>query len=127
MAKEYGVTVAIPNMVGYNQIEYAYLGDEPQMNDYWFYQAVPITTSGTYTLDLSQILVSYGYDSVSYTYNAKGSVEKTITWTIGEDTAVEGIEAEADNAEIYDLTGRRIAEITKAGIYIVNGKKVLVK
>lgn len=28
---------------------------------------------------------------------------------------------------IYDLTGRRIDNITKAGIYIVNGKKVLVK
>ena len=28
---------------------------------------------------------------------------------------------------VYDLTGRRIQEITKPGIYIVNGKKVLVK
>ncbi len=28
---------------------------------------------------------------------------------------------------IYDLTGRRIENITNAGIYIVNGKKVLVK
>ncbi|MBR4988815.1 MAG: hypothetical protein IKY85_02755 [Bacteroidaceae bacterium] len=35
-----------------------------------------------------------------------------------------------ENAEvkvIYDLTGRRISEITEAGIYIVNGKKVWVK
>ena len=114
-------------MVGYNQIEYAYLGDEPQMNEYWFYQAVPITTSGTYTLDLSQILVTYGYDNVSYSYSASGSVEKTITWTIGDDTAVEGIEAEAENAEIYDLTGRRVEKITNAGIYIVNGVKKVIK
>ena len=28
---------------------------------------------------------------------------------------------------IYDLTGRRVEKITKSGIYIVNGKKVLVK
>lgn len=28
---------------------------------------------------------------------------------------------------IYDLTGRRIKEISKQGVYIVNGKKVLVK
>lgn len=114
-------------MVGYNQIEYAYLGDEPQMNEYWFYQAVPITTSGTYTLDLSQILVTYGYDNLTYTYNASGAVEKTITWTIGDDTAVEGIEAEAENAEIYDLTGRRVEKITNAGIYIVNGVKKVIK
>ena len=28
---------------------------------------------------------------------------------------------------IYDLTGRRVEKITKSGIYIVNGKKILVK
>ena len=28
---------------------------------------------------------------------------------------------------IYDITGRKIEKITKSGIYIVNGKKVLVK
>ena len=28
---------------------------------------------------------------------------------------------------IYDLTGRRVNEITKAGVYIVNGRKVMVK
>ena len=36
------------------------------------------------------------------------------------------IESEGAKA-IYDLTGRRIDEITAPGIYIVNGKKVLVK
>lgn len=28
---------------------------------------------------------------------------------------------------IYDLQGRKIENVTEAGIYIVNGKKVLVK
>lgn len=28
---------------------------------------------------------------------------------------------------IYDLEGRKIEYVTEAGIYIVNGKKVLVK
>ena len=42
-----------------------------------------------------------------------------------------GIEEITDNREqstvIYDLTGRRVEAITAPGIYIVNGKKVLVK
>ena len=42
-----------------------------------------------------------------------------------------GIEQITDNREqstvIYDLTGRRIEAITAPGIYVVNGKKVLVK
>ena len=36
--------------------------------------------------------------------------------------------AENEKAKtVYDLTGRRVQEITKPGIYIVNGKKVIVK
>ena len=42
-----------------------------------------------------------------------------------------GIDQITDNREqstvIYDLTGRRVEEITAPGIYVVNGKKVLVK
>ena len=42
-------------------------------------------------------------------------------------TSVEAVNAEVENNVIYDLTGRRIEKITNAGIYIVNGNKVLVK
>ena len=45
----------------------------------------------------------------------------------GITTAIEEVETEAAETVIYDLTGRRVNEITKAGIYIVNGKKVFVK
>ncbi len=47
---------------------------------------------------------------------------------VGEETgivAVEGAEAEANDA-IYDLSGRRVAKAVK-GVYIQNGKKVLVR
>ena len=41
-------------------------------------------------------------------------------------TAVEGVVAEgAENGAIYDITGRRVKAITAAGIYIVNGRKVV--
>lgn len=42
-------------------------------------------------------------------------------------TAIESVVAEAENNVIYDITGRRVEKITNAGIYIVNGNKVLVK
>ena len=41
-------------------------------------------------------------------------------------TMIEAVEAPADDALIYDLTGRRVQDAA-SGIYIVNGKKVLVK
>ena len=42
-------------------------------------------------------------------------------------TAIENVEVENEVKAIYDLTGRRVEEITAPGIYIVGGKKVLVK
>ena len=43
------------------------------------------------------------------------------------ETGVENIVTENSNAVIFDLTGRKVNSIENAGIYIVNGKKVLVK
>ncbi|MCI5508646.1 MAG: hypothetical protein MR401_07425 [Bacteroidales bacterium] len=44
----------------------------------------------------------------------------------GQTTGVESIEVNTDNQVIYDLSGRRVAKAGK-GLYIINGKKVLVK
>ena len=41
-------------------------------------------------------------------------------------TAVAKVEVELEKV-IYDITGRKVKNISKAGIYIVNGNKVLVK
>ena len=45
----------------------------------------------------------------------------------GATTAVEKVESRNENEGIYDLTGRKLEGISGTGIYIVNGKKVLVK
>lgn len=42
------------------------------------------------------------------------------------ETAIRAIATEANNADIYDLNGRRVKKAEK-GIYIVNGKKVMFK
>lgn len=41
--------------------------------------------------------------------------------------SIESVAVEAENNVIYDLTGRRVENIVNAGIYIVNGNKVLIK
>jgi hypothetical protein len=43
-------------------------------------------------------------------------------------TAIEGVVTDNESAKvIYDLSGRRLNNITNAGVYIINGKKVMVK
>ena len=49
----------------------------------------------------------------------------TIYVVAGGETGIDAVEADAETV-IYDLTGRRVEKMQK-GIYIVNGKKVLVK
>ena len=42
-------------------------------------------------------------------------------------TRIEGVEeGQTHKVDVYDLSGRRVQRATK-GLYIVNGKKVLVK
>ena len=44
----------------------------------------------------------------------------------GEATGIKAIENQKANSQMFDLQGRRVAQPTK-GLYIVNGKKILVK
>lgn len=100
------------------------------------YAATPVTAAGKYTLDLSQIIVDhaaenyideYGYPNTKWhSKNQVCSGSKTWTIVAGE-SSVDDVVVDNGEKVIYDLTGRRIENITNAGIYIVNGKKVLVK
>ena len=55
-----------------------------------------------------------------------GSVN-ALRFDLGETTAIENVVTEKENAPIYDLTGRRVLNTVKGGIYIQNGKKFIVK
>jgi hypothetical protein len=100
------------------------------------YATTPITEAGTYTLDLSQIIVNhagefvteYGYTYASVWHSMRQHVEGTRSWTVsGNASAIENVPAAESEQVIYDLLGRRVESITGAGIYIVNGKKVVIK
>ena len=46
---------------------------------------------------------------------------------IGEETGVEHVVVEDPDAPVYDLSGRRVLQVNKGGIYIKNGKKFIVR
>ena len=61
-----------------------------------------------------------------------GSSVRAFTLSFGDDDVTTGIsnikaDGNAENAPVYDLSGRRIAEPLGRGIYIKNGKKYFVK
>ena len=99
-------------------------GNELPYNMVRLVTETPITAAGTYTLFIEdyniantdwmnqEVLPRY-----EYVFTFDGS---SIT------TGIDNVEGENGVNVIYDLTGRKIENITKAGIYIINGKKVLV-
>lgn len=44
-----------------------------------------------------------------------------------DQTSIKEIDCNKEKVVIYDLTGRKVENITKGGIYVIDGKKVLVK
>ena len=111
-----------------NGAEYAFMvslqdkdGNELPSNMVRAYTATPITAAGTYTMFIFDVYPMGSWEGLNETYvfTFNGS---SIT------SGIEEVKGENGNAKtIYDLTGRRVETITKPGIYIVNGKKVLVK
>ena len=91
--------------------------------------AVP-TTPGTYRIrfvqDWCSINPNGDKDGKFGDFMDNGGQIVDVTLVVTEPTGIENIE-NVEVKTIYDLTGRKIETITKAGIYIVNGKKVLVK
>lgn len=100
------------------------------------YTSTPITADGTYTLDLSSIIVDHaaeeGIDEWGYpatTWHSKNqSCSGAYTWIIGSGVnAIDEINVAEGNQVIYDILGRRVEKITSAGLYIINGKKTIIK
>lgn len=79
----------------------------------------PIFTNGTYILEIP---TGYFIDA-----NNKDIKGVTLKYIVKNSTGIEEVETETGmTGIIYDLQGRKVENLSK-GIYIVNGKKVLVK
>lgn len=89
--------------------------------------ATPITVAGTYTFSLEEYAV-YGYDS---SWNMETIPTQSFTFVFNGSSIETGIDETVADGEgekvIFDLTGRRVKEINKAGIYIINGVKTVVE
>ncbi len=64
----------------------------------------------------------------AYTDNSSAQFANGLRFLFGDDaTGIKGMEAERDETPIYDLKGRRVDNPTHRGIYIKNGKKIIVR
>ena len=85
------------------------------------YAESALATPGEYALYVQQIVG----------FNTELAEDQQMSYILtieeGETTAIDAVDAEAENAVIYDLTGRRVEKITKAGVYVINGVKKVVK
>lgn len=95
-------------------------GNELPYNMVRAYTDTPITTAGTYNMYIYGIYPMGSWEGLEYSYTFTFDGSKITT-------GIKDVEVKNDVKEIYDLTGRKIENITKPGIYIVGGKKVLVK
>ena len=108
-----------------------------------------VTMTATSTSNAAKFKVVYNDDeTLSFLYNndetmalnlksdntiiAGNAGEQRSKWlvkvAVDNQTAIEDIEEAATPVMgIYDLTGRKLDEITKPGIYVIDGKKTLVK
>jgi len=89
-------------------------------------------TAGTYRMRVKQdwcnIDPAGDADGKFGDFKANGGQIIDVTLEVIDPTGIESVESENVNVKgTFDLQGRKIEQITAPGLYIVNGKKVLVK
>ena len=86
----------------------------------------PITAKGIYTFTIAENSVYYE-DPNSDMNEIEIMPETTFTFYVKTETSIEDINAEEEKDVIYDTLGRKVEKVTDAGIYIINGKKIIIK
>ena len=100
------------------------------------YPTIPSFTApvlpGVYRLRIKQDWCSIdpagdGDTNFGGTFSNYGGQIIDVMLNVTDPTGIEDVEIESDVKAIYDLQGRRLDKITTSGLYIIGGKKVLVK
>ena len=98
------------------------------------YLALAVTAETDYFLGVSEGEVGfYKWTGTTLKANraylpasAVSSEVKGLKLNLGDADAIQGVEAEQEQGAIYNLAGQRVSKAVK-GIYIINGRKVVVK
>jgi hypothetical protein len=104
------------------------VGDVTLVGTYAKIDAVP---EGSYILSggkfyLVNSTVSLKPTRAYVTVPAGAGAKSVLNVEVDDATAIVGVESEVANSEVYDIAGRKVSAPAR-GLYIANGKKVLVK
>lgn len=110
------------------------ISEDNKLVGWVFTQVNPDKTGAYYSLGKKDNLMAfYNYTGANLSgfrariaKNAQMMATKSLRMRFQEATAIEEIISTLQNNEVYDLNGRRVMTPAK-GLYIVNGKKVLIK
>ena len=106
---------------------YTYYGDSGEI----LYTITLIADESLTDCELTLDLVNMELTAADDDLTAIKPADRQIKIVVGEGntTGINGIASEnaANNEAIYDLTGRKVTEMVKGGIYIKGGKKIFVK
>jgi hypothetical protein len=112
-----------------NAVDFAY--DATSEGYVWTWTLTEaITEAGTYTLTIPAGSITY-YNSYKAYYNNDWDIigeneALTATWTITSD-GLRDITVNGEQQDIYDLQGRKVSVARHGQVYIIGGRKVLVK
>ena len=82
---------------------------------------------GLYPVNANQASYSHKAYLPASALTSEAALSSGFRFVLPGTTAIENVEIRKEKNEIYDLTGRKLQSINGSGIYIVNGKKVIIR